>query len=314
MDVIKATRGRLISAALTNTTKRTYTKAILRYQQFMHSHFSNKRLFPVIPDTLSLYIASLHNDNLAVGSVQTHLSAINLIHKAMGGADLFQHFWVSKTLLGFRKSSPVLPDKRLPITVDILNKLCQSAEALLSAAQANLFKTMFLLSFHGFLRVGEITDTTSASENKNLLLLSNLSVAGDKTITVKFCKHKHSQNRTPFHLEIPPEEGKYTLYREMSTYLKQRGSLPGPLFVSSGKSITRTQFTQILSRCLQRAGHDPAVYKSHSFRIGAATTAITKGHTHQQVQEMGRWRSSAYKRYIRIPSFSTNQTILQNQS
>lgn len=85
MDHLKATRERLISASLTNTTKKTYAKAILRYQQFMSHYFLSNRLFPVRPDNLSLYISSLHNDHLALGTIQTHLSAINMIHKAMGG-------------------------------------------------------------------------------------------------------------------------------------------------------------------------------------------------------------------------------------
>ena len=44
--------------------------------------------------------------------------------------------------------------------------------------------------------------------------------------------------------------------------------------------------------------------KSHSFRIGGATNAISKGVPYEKVKEMGRWQSDAAKRYIRIPSIN----------
>ncbi|KAK2175933.1 hypothetical protein NP493_8g09036 [Ridgeia piscesae] len=60
-------------------------------------------------------------------------------------------------------------------------------------------------------------------------------------------------------------------------------------------------FSSQLSACLSHAGYDPSLYKCHSFRICAATTAATRGYTDVQIQSMGRWRSAAFRRYIRIP-------------
>lgn len=49
---------------------------------------------------------------------------------------------------------------------------------------------------------------------------------------------------------------------------------------------------------------DPKQYKGHSFRIGAATHAAQVGFSENAIQNMGRWKSDAVKRYIRIGSFS----------
>ena len=46
--------------------------------------------------------------------------------------------------------------------------------------------------------------------------------------------------------------------------------------------------------------------KSHSFRIGGATNAICKGVSYDKIKEMGRWKSDAAKRYIRIPTIEVN--------
>ena len=40
---------------------------------------------------------------------------------------------------------------------------------------------------------------------------------------------------------------------------------------------------------------------THSFRIGAATTAAAAGHPRWLIQAMGRWTSDCYKVYLRIP-------------
>ena len=41
--------------------------------------------------------------------------------------------------------------------------------------------------------------------------------------------------------------------------------------------------------------------KSHSFRIGGATNAISKGVPYEKVKEKGKWQSDAAKSYIRLP-------------
>ena len=58
---------------------------------------------------------------------------------------------------------------------------------------------------------------------------------------------------------------------------------------------------QEVRRLLQSAGIDPTPYSGHSFHIGAATTAARIGMDAALIQTLGRWRSSAYQLYIKIP-------------
>jgi hypothetical protein len=41
-----------------------------------------------------------------------------------------------------------------------------------------------------------------------------------------------------------------------------------------------------------------AHYSGHSFRVGAATTAARAGLCQATIKMLGRWESSAYKRFI----------------
>ena len=251
------------------------------------------------------YISYLYLSQLSPQSVQSHLSALNFIHQAKGGTDIFTDFWITRIMTGFRKINPTMADTRLPITKDILYKLCSASSQVASDSYTQLlYQSMFLLSFHGFLRIGEITTSSMDHHNPNLLQLSNISIQPQsRIISIKFINYKHST--VPFVLDIPNHSGPYTLFTSLVTYLALRGTTPGPLFIKLGRPITRNMFAAHLSQCLQRSGLGNQRYTSHSFRIGAATTAITKGHTPSQVQAMGRWRSSAFKKYIRIQSMST---------
>ncbi|XP_070615514.1 vomeronasal type-2 receptor 26-like [Erythrolamprus reginae] len=53
-----------------------------------------------------------------------------------------------------------------------------------------------------------------------------------------------------------------------------------------------------LTRALVRIGIDPTGYGTHSFRIGAATSAAASGFPGQRIQEIGRWQSAAYLGYV----------------
>ena len=48
-------------------------------------------------------------------------------------------------------------------------------------------------------------------------------------------------------------------------------------------------------------GLDPTKYAGHSFRIGAATSAASKGINDSTIKLLGRWESEAYQIYIRTP-------------
>ena len=81
---------------------------------------------------------------------------------------------------------------------------------------------------------------------------------------------------------------------------KNQPSSPAFMF-EDGSYLTRQRFTASLRGLLLAAGFDPDTYASHSFRIGAATTAAAAGLPDWQIQAMGRWSSDCYRRYIVTP-------------
>ena len=90
--------------------------------------------------------------------------------------------------------------------------------------------------------------------------------------------------------------------RAILPYLAHCGNRPGPLFMGTdGKLLTRQTFSSELDHILSKVKLDRGSYNTHSFRIGAATSAMEAGIPEIQIKMLGRWQSDAYQGYVRTP-------------
>ena len=88
----------------------------------------------------------------------------------------------------------------------------------------------------------------------------------------------------------------------LAAYLAIRGSQPGPFFqFRDGHPLSRERFVTKVRGALTEAGLDASKFAGHSFRIGAATTAAARWVEDSLIKTLGRWESSAYLLYVRIP-------------
>ena len=154
-----------------------------------------------------------------------------------------------------------------------------------------------------FLRIGEITKRPGVPVD-NLIQLQDLkcvyrSHKPSMQLSIRHYKHQHSSR--PVVLEIKAKSHHCPLI-VMKRYLRVRGSTSGPLFIFADHTpISASYFARRLAACLSHCGYDTTRYTGHSFRIGAATTAAERGLTDVQIQNLDRWKSTAFRRYIRIP-------------
>ena len=86
------------------------------------------------------------------------------------------------------------------------------------------------------------------------------------------------------------------------SYVSARGSQQGPfLITSTGRPLLKQEIVAEIRKVLLILGLPDHQYAGHSFRIGAATSAAIAGIEDSTIQLLGRWQSSAFLRYIRIP-------------
>ena len=84
----------------------------------------------------------------------------------------------------------------------------------------------------------------------------------------------------------------------MTAYVSLRQDHPGAFFTSRRATpVTKGGFVQYLRHILVSIGLPQDQHAGHSFRIGAVLAGIEDS----TIQALGRWQSSAFLQYIRMP-------------
>ena len=301
----------LLSSALTEGTRRSYQRARVVFRQFYAQFYgSSNPTLPLSPVCLPLYISYLSFRKLAYSTITLHLSAISYAHKLGGFCDPTKSFLIQKLLTALSRQRHA--DIRLPITRLVLHELVRSLEYTNSSAfQRTLFSAMFLTAFYGLFRIGELSTKStrlacSVVQYRDLQILSR---EGDPcTAKITITDYKHNSDHRPFDILITRDDSvTFCPVKILLKYCKIRGNRPGPLFCNSDQTpITTSQFNTELQRCLQYCGLDISRYKNHSFRIGGACHAADKGFSDAQIRALGRWKSDAFKVYLRSESINAN--------
>ena len=152
--------------------------------------------------------------------------------------------------------------------------------------------------FLWFLALRRIDQTTHLAPSD--VSLDNLTSPSKMFVTIK--ASKTDPFRSGVTLVLGAINGDLCPIGATLHYLSIRGTGNGPLFkFEDGSFLYRDRFVAEVRKLLRSAGIEASQYSGHSFRIGAATTAALAGVEDHTIQTMGRWHSSAYLLYIRLP-------------
>lgn len=160
--------------------------------------------------------------------------------------------------------------------------------------------------FFGFLRAGEFTVPSKQAYDPEVHLnLADMAIDSHEhpsLIRLLIKQSKTDPFREGVEVFLGASKGEICPVRALVDYLSVRPATPGPLFVfDSGSPLTRAALVANLHEALQQVGLNHREYNGHSFRIGAATTAAQRGLEDSLIQTLGRWKSEAYKTYIKLP-------------
>ena len=301
----------LLNSALSSGTQKLYQRAWAVFNDFYQKYYHS--VDPVLPLTtplLALFISYLHARQLAPSTIRSYLSAIGYVHKIKGLRDPTKAFLIDKllTALGRQGAS----DIRLPISRPVLHQLVGSLTNINpSAFERTLYSAMFLIAFYGFFRIGELA-AKSANAGSAVVQYSDMRFLAHqgniRMVKITITNFKHNADNRPFNILIEREDSlPFCPVQAMIEFCKLRGNQAGPLFCRLDTSpVTVGQFNAELHRCLIFCGLDLSKYKGHSFRIGAACHAAEKGFSDAQIRALGRWKSDAFKLYIRSDTLHAN--------
>ncbi|KAK7474811.1 hypothetical protein BaRGS_00033949 [Batillaria attramentaria] len=196
---LNAVLGSLLAATLAPATQAAYSRSWALFRSFA-SEINISCDPPIALPALALFIAFLVDKQYAPSTVSSHVSAIGYVHKLRELPDPTSAFLTQKLLQACHKQRQRV-DSRLPIDKTILEKLIAALpHTTTNSFETVLFKAMFALAFHAFLRVGEITVSNNNLPNPNLLQREQL-VLGEKFLSLTFHVFKHSTGQ-PFTLKV----------------------------------------------------------------------------------------------------------------
>ena len=300
--------------ALAERTKAAYASGVNTFMMFCTLYNINFLHAQWVGDEAAMvffvcYCAKVRN--LAHATIKLYLAGIRNYCIVKGleypfNKTNFQPMLQLKLILrGIKKARTPSPIQRLPITAAIVDRLFyflngkmfdQYTDALMRAAIA--------VAYFGFLRCGEFTTINNIFDPQTNICL------GDVTMHInEACLVLKASKTDPFRLGVSVSYFKVNcsfcpieaLRNFLGLRIRFANSPYTPLFLFENYShLTRLTFLDLLHRTCKIAGLNSNQFKGHSFRIGAATSAASKGIQDHMIQCLGRWRSDAYKTYVRV--------------
>ncbi|XP_071086522.1 uncharacterized protein, partial [Haliotis cracherodii] len=300
---------RLVQSSLALNTWNLYESALKSFNVFRIS-FSLPHIWPTPVDHLMHFIAHLSLTGKSPRTAKSYISALTTWQKLHGMHDLTSHFLIQKALIGFVRQKQKA-DTRLPITVDLLSVIVTALPVVCASVyETSLFTAAYLLAFFGFFRISELVAGSAKDFSHKACLLSDIHVAADIShITICLRSSKTDQGGRGVQIQITAIlHSRLCPVRAMQQFLSIRPPVHGHVFVHfDGRPLNRFQFQSMLRKALSFSlPHlNLHLFSSHSFRIGAATTAAINGVSSKQIQKYGRWKSNCYSKYIRITQLTT---------
>ena len=289
---------------------RSYTMSHRQYTSFCSA--SGHRPFPISESVLCQFVSYLAQQQLKHQTIKSYLSGIRFYQIFQSHPDPFiKDMPKLHYVLRGIKSEQVKKDspqhQRLPVTPTILHKIHQVLLRKPNDFNNIMLWSAFLLCFFGFLRSGEITIPDASAYDPSVHLNFN-DIAADnpnspKILRIRIKASKNDPFRQGVNIHIGRADNPLCPVSALLNYFIVRDTAPSLLFhFNDNTPLTKSRFTAKFRELLSLASIDCKLYAGHSFRIGAASTEAAKRIEDSLIQTLGRWKSSAYLTYVRLPA------------
>ena len=306
VQCFQQTAKQLLSAGIANKTRQTYQNGLRLFKLF-RTNFHLNDTWPVPIAHLTAFLSYLFESGYAPASAASYLSAISFYHKINNLIDNTSNYRVDKTLEGFKRLRPTF-DTRIPVMYETLLQIISTLSEICSSMyEVCLFRAAYTMAFFGLFRVGELV-ASSSEQADTALQVEDVSVHDIKAsgsaaskLMVRLKKSKTSQYGASVRIPICQVNGNACPVGAVIKFLNLRVASSRFFFCHlNGKPLTRYQFGAVLTKCVNHLGLPSRGFRTHSFRIGAASWLAKKGVSDEVIKRMGRWKSQAFKRYIRL--------------
>jgi len=276
--------------------------------------------FPLDEGKVLVFIGWLLKRGLAAATINAYLSGLRQAHLTAGvilpslRSPVVSQIIQGATNLDALKKRAKEKPKRLPVTPTILKIIKSELRTSTWIKEDRLMIwAVCLLAFMGCFRIHELLSKKSSTFDPSFELLGqdlklrSLKVGKNnvKTITVKVKSEKKDRIGRETFVDVYSNEGPFCPVRALEKWKKcsRLDSQSLPAFrLSTGQPLTGRKLNKILKSLLgKHLDYSLGGISCHSFRAGLASLMGTLGYTEEQIQAIGRWSSSAYNVYLKLP-------------
>ena len=305
----------ILANSVSNSTRKAYDTGIRTFIQFLllQGLAFDCTLLPVTSENnLVDFVAyCFEHLKLKFTTIKLYLCGIRYSYMINGVESPFDKMPLQRlhaALSGIKRLQGLHRNPKLPITADILLKLCQCLDSGYFDYFTNtLMKAVLLVAYFGFLRCGEFAVTNTFQPDVNLTF-DDVKIFDDH-LTIHLKQSKTDPFRKGITLMIFKVATYLCAYQAVVKYISvRRSSFPNlvnhsdPFFVTSlGIPLTRAFFVGNLKLLVSCIGLDSSKFAGHSVRRGSATACALHRIEDHVIQKLGRWSSNCYQRYIETP-------------
>ena len=288
-----------IRNSLAASTQNQYSNKWKEFKRYYHSSHGHSH-YLANKSHLALYVTYLrHIKDQKAAAIRSHLSAIKFYFNMKNVSPPTSSFQIKALLKNYDRQDSVSSRnrQRLPITRNILSRMIKVVPHITDTSyESTMVQALFSLMYWALLRVSEVTHS---KDNKHNLQLSNISLnKSDSKLRIDFTSFKFSKGIVP--AQLTKRHSTSCPVRLFTSHHTHYPKENGPAFVhKNGKPLSRLYVKRKISESLQAISKDPSIFDTHSFRIGRATDMFLEGYSDTQIQLAGRWKSTAFKKYIK---------------
>ena len=263
--------------------------------------------FPVTITNLQRYMVFISRSCQSFQTVRNYIDGLRFYHVLLGYNfdQLYCNFQVQLLLKGLKRRMSSHVNRKLPITLDILQKIHTCLDLQTNKLHITLWAA-FLVAFFGFLRKSNMVPQTASTfdTKKHLNRASFITTTTGITVQLRWTKTIQF-NQSIIEIPLPTIAGSpfcpVTAINNMITKIK--APLSSPAFVvphnDSLYTLTYSSYTNFLRELLQRCDLNGTLYSGHSFRSGGLQTAATCHElNYSDLMTHGTWSSGAIQNYL----------------
>ena len=262
-------------------------------------------------ERLILFVGFLIEDGKKSSTVKSYVSAVKGVLRE-DGTEINEDRFLLNSLTRACKYHNDKVRTRLPIKKGLLQLIIQSVPQVFEAEQPYLvclYRALFVTTYFGLFRVGEMTESTHVVRAKDVHIGKNKS----KIMFVLHTSKTHWSDMKPQIIKISASDDDkdeiqlgnimmcpFSLLTEYMQLRSKRASDEEQFFVFKDRTpVTAYNFRSILRKTLTILGLDSSLYGTQSIRSGRSVDLLAQGFSVETIRKIGRWESSAIYTYLK---------------